>query len=124
MYEKGCNAYAVFIAELAGHSNVTSRCNYTLGSIAYLGDTNFTVRNIPVRKWQQCVFDGRSNITFLSTYYYAKSGIQAPGGTEVKDGENPIRFESRALNGVPQGQLGRTSFAAYIFVVYVAECLC
>ncbi|GAU92047.1 hypothetical protein RvY_04192 [Ramazzottius varieornatus] len=120
LYEKGCNAYAVFIAELAGHSNVTSRCNYTLGPVAYLGDTNFTVRNIPVRKWQQCVFDGRTNITFLSTYYYAKSGIQAPGGTEVKDGENPIRFESRALNGVPQGQSGPRvgSMNTYDFTYY------
>ena len=100
LYNKGCNAYAVFIAELAGHSNVTSRCNYTLGPIAYLGDRNFSVRNLPVRKWSQCVYDGHHNVTYVANYYYLKAGVEPPAGSEVvKDGEMVVRFESRALSG-------------------------
>jgi hypothetical protein len=96
LYASGCSPYAVFIAEVAGHSNVSANCQFIPGNVTYLGDQgNETVRAIPVRKWRQCVYDNKTQTLFVSNYYYNKEGIVTPSGSK----EVPLRFESKELTG-------------------------
>lgn len=97
LFTAGCNAYAIFIAELAGHSNVSSDCKFISDNVVYLGD-NETVRGIPVQKWSQCVLDSRTKTVSVSYFYYNKAEIAPPAG----DPKTPIRFENRVLSNISE----------------------
>lgn len=95
LWELECNTYGYFMAELAGHSNILSNCNLTVGKLTYFGHVVTTVRGIEVDMWMQCVHDHRSNFTSVNKYYFTKPGIISPSGFEL----SPVRLEIKYSDG-------------------------
>jgi hypothetical protein len=100
----------VFINELTGYFNISKRCHYSSGKITYLGEQgNATIRNIPVRKWTQCVYDHKTKILSLGNYYFNRDGMETPTGNS----DIPIRYESKDLTGSKSDEKGGIHFIFY-----------
>lgn len=98
LYESGCNSYALFIAEVAAHNNISDHCKLYGGNITYIGNLNKSenVREIPTQKWSQCVRDYSKNTTYVSHYYYSTPGTYSPMNDTLPV---PLRFETTMIEG-------------------------
>ncbi|XP_055354250.1 uncharacterized protein LOC129599918 isoform X1 [Paramacrobiotus metropolitanus] len=110
LWKTGCNTYAYFIAELAGYSVTSGKCNISPGNVTDQGVQNTTVRAIKVQMWEQCVHDNNLNTTWRNRYYYTAPGVTPPSPSK---NATPIRFESLQLDGKDVGKIQVYDFTYY-----------
>ncbi|XP_055347809.1 uncharacterized protein LOC129594964 isoform X2 [Paramacrobiotus metropolitanus] len=110
LWKTGCNTYAYYIAEVAGYSVISSKCNISASKVTDQGVQDASVRAIQVQMWEQCVHDNNLNITWRNRYYYTAPGVSSPSNPR---NATPIRFESLQIDGFGAGKMQVYDFMYY-----------